>query len=151
MYRQVNKPESASGLLEKAGKMIEKDRPADATGLYEKAALTVSTEDRPNVAAEFVGKAARLHIRINNWDSAIEDLRSEISYRQEGGTSPGQAVVGLVLIEMMRGDQVAAEKVCKELGGYMDGNQARAINNAIQVYSLIFQLCIKVTISHLMQ
>ena len=43
---QVNKPESASSLLDKAGKMIEKERPGDATGLYEKAAVTVSTEDR---------------------------------------------------------------------------------------------------------
>ena len=42
----MNKPESASSLLDKAGKMIEKERPGDATGLYEKAAVTVSTEDR---------------------------------------------------------------------------------------------------------
>ena len=75
---QVNKPEAASSLLEKAGKMIEKERPGDATGLFEKAAETVrisamlekynmsvvqvSTEDRPNVAAEFVGRAGRLQV-----------------------------------------------------------------------------------------
>ena len=33
MYRQVNKPEAASTLLDKAAKMLEKDRPEDATGL----------------------------------------------------------------------------------------------------------------------
>ena len=42
MYRQVNKPEAASTLLDKAAKILEKDRPEDATGLYEKAAETVS-------------------------------------------------------------------------------------------------------------
>jgi len=135
MYRQVNKPESASSLLEKAGKMIEKDRPGDASGLYEKAADTVSVEDRPNVAADFVGKAARLHVRSCNWEKAIHDLRQEVAYRQEGGTSPGQAVTGLVLIELMREDVVAAEKVFKELGGYMDGGQVRAANNMFQGYN----------------
>jgi hypothetical protein len=29
------------------------------TGLYEKAAETVSVEDRPNVAGEYMGKAGR--------------------------------------------------------------------------------------------
>jgi len=131
MYRQVNKPESASSLLEKAAKMIEKDRPEDATGLYEKAAETVSTEDRPNVSADFVSKASRLHVRTCNWDKAIHDLRQEIAYRQEAGTQPSQAAVGLVLIELMREDLVAAEKVFKEFGGYMEGGQLRAVTNAI--------------------
>ena len=133
MYRQVNKPESASSLLEKAGKMIEKDLPGEATGLYEKAADTVSTEDRPNVSADFVGKAARLHVRVKNWEKAISCLRSEVAYRQEGGTSPGQAVMGLLLIELMREDVVAAEKVFKELGGYMEGPQVKAAKNMFQV------------------
>ena len=134
MYRQVNKPESASSLLEKAGKMIEKDLPGDATGLYEKAADTVSTEDRPGVSADFVGRAARLHVRVSNWEKAIACLRSEVSYRQEaGGTKPSQAVLGLVLIELIREDVVAAEKVYKELGGYLDGPQVKAANNIFQV------------------
>ena len=30
MYRQVNKPEAASTLLDKAAKILEKDRPEDA-------------------------------------------------------------------------------------------------------------------------
>ena len=33
---QVNKPEAAASLLDKAGKLLEKERPEDATGLYEK-------------------------------------------------------------------------------------------------------------------
>ena len=32
VLRQVNKPEAASGLLEKAAKIIEKQRPEDAIG-----------------------------------------------------------------------------------------------------------------------
>ena len=57
-----------------AAKMLEKDKPEDATGLYEKAAETVSTEDRPNVAAEYMGKAARLYVRTKNFDSALTPL-----------------------------------------------------------------------------
>lgn len=133
MYRQVNKPESASSLLEKAGKMIEKDLPGDATGLYEKAADTVSTEDRPNVAADFIGKAARLHVRTGAWEKAINDLRQEVAYRQEAGTSSGPAVMGLILIELRREDVVAAEKVFKELGGFLDGGQVKAAKGIFQV------------------
>ena len=133
MYRQVNKPESASGLLEKAGKMIEKERPEDASNLYEKAAQTVSTEDRPNVAADFVSKAARLHVRTGNWEKALQDLKEEISYRQEGGSQPGMAVMGLVLIELKRGDVVAAEKYVNQFGGYLDQGQRRAAANVFQV------------------
>ena len=33
---KVNKPEAAASLLDKAGKLLEKERPEDATGLYEK-------------------------------------------------------------------------------------------------------------------
>ena len=143
MYRQVNKPESASGLLDKAGKMIEKELPKDATGLYEKAADTVSTEDRPNVAADFIGKAARLHVRTENWERAINDLRQEVAYRQEAGTSAGGAVMGLILIELRREDVVAAEKVFKELGGFMDAGQIKAAKNIFQVSFKYFRILTK--------
>lgn len=136
MYRQVNKPEAASTLLDKAGKMLEKERPQDATGLYEKAAETVSTEDRPNVAAEYMGRAARLYVRTKDFDSAIGCLRREVAWRQEAAAhqSAGQAVMGILLCELKRGDRVAAEKVFREWGGYLDGGQAAAARNIFQGY-----------------
>ena len=36
---KVNKPEAAASLLDKAGKLLEKERPEDATGLYEKVSM----------------------------------------------------------------------------------------------------------------
>lgn len=132
MYRQVNKPEAASTLLDKAAKMVEKERPEDAVGLYEKAAETVGTEDRPNVAAEYMGKAAKLYVRIKDWDNAVGCLRSEVNWRREAGTQAGMAVMGLILVELMRGDRVAAEKVFREWGGWVDGEQARAVKNILQ-------------------
>jgi len=134
MYRQVNKPEAASTLLDKAAKMVEKERPEDAVGLYEKAAETVGTEDRPNVAAEYMGKAGKLYIRIKDWDNAIGCLRSEVNWRREAGTQAGQAVMGLILVELKRGDRVAAEKVFRDWGGWLDGEQARAVTNMLQGY-----------------
>jgi len=134
MYRQVNKPESASSLLEKAAKMLEKERPQDAVGLYEKAAETVSTEDRPNIAADYMSKAGRLNVRIKDWDSAIGCLRAEVNWRKEAGSHAAQAVMGIILIELMRGDRVAAEKVFREWGGWLAGDQARAVTNIIQGY-----------------
>ena len=38
---KVNKPEAAASLLDKAGKLLEKERPEDATGLYEKVSMIV--------------------------------------------------------------------------------------------------------------
>ena len=100
---KVNKPEAAASLLDKAGKLLEKERPEDATGLYEKvelivlvkvngiddgicqhhhssylsslvqAAATVSCEDRPNIAAEYMGRAGRLYVRIKKYDEAVSD------------------------------------------------------------------------------
>jgi len=134
MYRQVNKPEAAASLLDKAGKLLEKERPEDATGLYEKAAATVSCEDRPNVAAEYMGRAGRLYIRIKKYDDAIEALKSEVGWRQEAGTthSANQAVMGVFLLELKRGDRVAAEKVVNEWGGYLQGPQSSAVREIIQ-------------------
>ena len=133
MYRQVNKPEAASTLLDKAAKIVEKDRPEDATRLYEKAAETVSVKDRPNVAAEFMGKAGKLYVRTKDYDSAIGCLRREVEWRKEAGTQAGQAVMGLILLELMRGDRVAAEKVFREWGGWLEGSQAGAVTRILQV------------------
>ena len=41
--------------------------------------------------------------------------------------------MGLILIELNRGDRVASEKVFREWGGWLDGNQARAVTNLLQV------------------
>jgi len=134
MFRQVNKPESALSLLEKSAKILEKPRPEDAIGLYEKGAQTVSVEDRPNIAADYMGKAGRICVRLKSWERAITCLRGEVNFRREAGHSPKQAVMGLFLIELKKGDRVAAEKVWRELGAWCDGEQTRAVQNIIEGY-----------------
>ena len=42
-----------------------------------KAAATVSCEDRPNVAAEYMGRAGRLYIRIKKYDDAVSCIKNE--------------------------------------------------------------------------
>ena len=53
---KVNKPEAAASLLDKAGKLLEKERPEDATGLYEKVStmrmIMMPTMRIINMAAE---------------------------------------------------------------------------------------------------
>lgn len=135
MYRQVNKPESASQLLDKAAKILEKTHPEDALSMYEKAAETVATEDRPGVAADYISKAARLYVRTKQYDSAANALRGEVQYRQNAGSGAvGRPVVALVLVQLARGDMVAAEKVQKEWGGYADPDQARALEMILRGY-----------------
>ena len=42
-----------------------------------KAAATVSCEDRPNVAAEYMGRAGRLYIRIKKYDDAVSCIKNK--------------------------------------------------------------------------
>ena len=38
---------------------------------HNQAAATVSCEDRPNIAAEYMGRAGRLYVRIKKYDEAV--------------------------------------------------------------------------------
>ena len=40
---------------------------------HDQAAATVSCEDRPNIAAEYMGRAGRLYVRIKKYDEAVSD------------------------------------------------------------------------------
>ena len=46
----------------------------------DQAAATVSCEDRPNIAAEYMGRAGRLYVRIKKYDDAVGD-----DYDEEDG------------------------------------------------------------------
>ena len=75
--------EDATGLYEKVGMMVILchrilSRPSyyhhhHIQHCYHQAAATVSCEDRPNIAAEYMGRAGRLYVRIKKYDDAVSD------------------------------------------------------------------------------
>ena len=64
-----------------------------------------------------------LQVRSRDWEAAVTSLRREVDWRREAGTSAAQPVMGIILVELVREDTVAAEKVFREWGGWLDGGQ----------------------------
>lgn len=84
-------------------------------------------EDNPRHAAEYISKTARLLVRLQMYDDAADAIRNEIGMYQEikHGQSIGRLTVALVLVQLARGDQVAAEKAFKEWGNYCEAPEVR--------------------------
>lgn len=135
LYRQAGSPESATQLLIKGAKYLEREHPDEALGLYEKAAETVGVEDRPVEAAQHLESTARLLVKLGRYDQAADTLHNSLNLFTEGGANCGRVVLGLVLVQIARGDVIAAGKVWSQWGGFCDGSQSGAANDIITGFS----------------
>lgn len=135
LYRQAGSPESATQLLVKGAKYLEREHPDEALGLYEKAAETVGVEDRPVEAAQHLENTARLLVKVGKYDKAADTLHNSLMLFTEGGANCGRVVLGLVLVQIARGDVIAAGKVWSQWGGFCDGAQCGAANDIINGFS----------------
>ncbi|XP_050311743.1 gamma-soluble NSF attachment protein-like isoform X2 [Anthonomus grandis grandis] len=118
MFQSQGSPDSASSILEKAAKILESNVPMEALNLYKHAAEIAQIQDNQRQAAEFTSKVARLHVKLLQYDQAADAIRREIGIHQanESIQALGRLVVALVLVQLARGDIVAAEKAFKEWG-----------------------------------
>jgi hypothetical protein len=64
-------------------------------------------------AAESVGRIGRLHLKLRQYDEALDALKKEISLMAESENYPQthKLVVAMVMIHLLRSDFVAADKV----------------------------------------
>ena len=127
LYRQDGSNETAAQLLEKAAKIVEGSNPEKAIGLYEKASETVGVEDRPHEAAGHLDKAARLQVRCKKFEESVDTLHKSLNiYVGIGGNSAaaGRSAAGLVMVQLMRGDHIAAMKAYESYGAFCDGEAA---------------------------
>lgn len=69
-----------------------------------------------------MSKAARLLVKLQMYDEAADAIRREIGMYQDikHWQSLGRLTVALVLVQLARGDQVAAEKAFKEWGNFCE-------------------------------
>lgn len=69
-----------------------------------------------------MSKVGRLLVKLQMYDQAADAIRREIGMHQQIDHIPsvGRLAVALVLVQLARGDQVAAEKAFKEWGNYCD-------------------------------
>ncbi|XP_011313921.1 gamma-soluble NSF attachment protein [Fopius arisanus] len=135
-YQQHGSPESGANVLDKAGKMIENSNPAEALPLFQRAAEIVMGEDSPRQAAEYLSRVAKILVKLKNYDEAANAIRREISCHQriEHTPSVGRLAVVLVLVQLARGDQVAAEKAFREWGNYCDAPEIQTLEMLLQAY-----------------
>lgn len=78
-------------------------------------------------------------ISLNRFDQAADALRREICINQQAEAFPqiGRLAVALVLVQLARGDSVAAEKAFKEWGNCCDANEVQTLEMLLQVSVLI--------------
>lgn len=79
-------------------------------------------EDNPKQGSEYASKVARIMVKLGMYDKATDAIRREIGFHQsnENTGSIGRLAVALVLVQLARGDTVAAEKAFKEWGNCCD-------------------------------
>ncbi|KAK7086166.1 hypothetical protein SK128_012377 [Halocaridina rubra] len=136
MYQEHGVPDTAALSLDKGAKIIESTLPEKALHMYEHAVDIVMTEDRPRQAAEFQSKVSRLNVKLQKYDEATDSIRREICYHQAGENSPaiGRLTVALVLVQLARGDPVAAEKAYREWGSYCEQEEVNTLEMLIQAF-----------------
>lgn len=78
---------------------------------------------------------------IRRYDQAADALRREICLNQETESfqAIGRLAVALVLVQLARGDSVAAEKAFKEWGNCCDSNEVQTLEMLLQVNCSYFK------------
>lgn len=128
--------------------------------------IDYQTEDSTRQAAEYATKISRIMVRLGmlvfwsdkyglielvtiskdyfhliqfRYDQAADALRREICLNQqtESFQAIGRLAVALVLIQLARGDSVAAEKAFKEWGNCCDANEVQTLEMLLQVRLMI--------------
>uniref|UniRef100_A0A146LWN8 Gamma-soluble NSF attachment protein n=1 Tax=Lygus hesperus TaxID=30085 RepID=A0A146LWN8_LYGHE len=135
-YQQQGSYDAAASALDKAAKIIESTQPENALRLYQRAADVVSGEDNPRQAAEYVSKIARILVKLQMYDQAADAIRREIGLHQQSESlaAIGRLAVALVLVQLARGDTVAAEKAFKEWGNCCDAPEVQTLEMLLQAY-----------------
>jgi len=137
LFRQDGSTESAAQLLEKAAKIVEPSDPEKAIGIYFKAAETVGLEDEPRKAIDHMARAARLQVRCKKYDESVNTLQKTLNVMSsiEGYNAiAGRSAAGLVMVQLMREDHIAASKAFEMYGGYCDGETTSALRSLLEAF-----------------
>ncbi|XP_023224397.1 gamma-soluble NSF attachment protein-like [Centruroides sculpturatus] len=136
LFREHGTPDTAAIVLEKGAKMVENKLPDRAIDLYNKAAEVAMLEDRPRQAAEYLCKSSRLLLKYRRYDEAAENMTREYEYNLQGDNpaAAGRLIVALVLVHLTREDYVAASKIYKEGGGYVEREETMVLNSLLDGY-----------------
>uniref|UniRef100_A0A1B6CXK6 Gamma-soluble NSF attachment protein n=1 Tax=Clastoptera arizonana TaxID=38151 RepID=A0A1B6CXK6_9HEMI len=136
LYQQHGSPDAAASTLSKAAKILEETQPQQALDLYIRAADVAMIEDNSRQAAEYTSKSARLLVKLQQYDKAASVIKREIGLHQQCENIPaiGRLAVVLVLVQLARGDTVAAEKAFKEWGNCCEAPEVQVLEMLLSAY-----------------
>uniref|UniRef100_A0A8D9BLD3 Gamma-soluble NSF attachment protein n=1 Tax=Cacopsylla melanoneura TaxID=428564 RepID=A0A8D9BLD3_9HEMI len=136
LFLEQGNREAASTVLDKGAKCLEELKPDASLRLYSRAAEVAHGEDSYKQAAEYISRAARLCVRIKEFDKAADLIRQEIGFHQEAEQllPIGRLAVALVLVQLARGDTVAAEKAFKEWGNCCEAPEVQTLEKLLQSF-----------------
>ncbi|KAK1790904.1 hypothetical protein P4O66_014751 [Electrophorus voltai] len=139
MYVENGTSGTAGMALDRAGKLIEPMDLEKAVDLYQKAASVFENEDRLRQAAELLGKASRLLVRLRRLDEAAVSLQKEKNMYKEIENYPTcfKKTIAQVLVHLHRGDFVAADKCVREsysLPGFSGSEDCVAMETLLAGY-----------------
>ncbi|XP_026288801.1 gamma-soluble NSF attachment protein [Frankliniella occidentalis] len=134
LYQQHGSSESGALALDKAAKIIEEQHPEEALKLNQHAADVAMTENNVRQSAEFVGKVSRILVKLKRYDQAADAIRREMGLHEQSEHVPaiGRLAVALVLVQLARGDYVAAEKAFKEWGNCCEAPEVQTLEMLLQ-------------------
>uniref|UniRef100_A0A1B6GL30 Gamma-soluble NSF attachment protein n=2 Tax=Proconiini TaxID=565685 RepID=A0A1B6GL30_9HEMI len=136
LYQQHGSYDAGAGVLDKAAKILEQTQPEQALALYQRAADVCMGEDSTRQAAEYISKTARILVKLQLYDKAATAIRQEIGLHQQSEHLPaiGRLAVALVLVQLARGDTVAAEKAFKEWGNCCEAPEVQTLEMLLTAY-----------------
>lgn len=136
MYQTHGSADAGACALDKAAKLLEQQYPEQALQLYQRAADIVMVQDNNRQGAEYYSKVHRLMVKLQMYDQAADAIRREIGIQQqcEAHGPIGRLAVALVLVQLARGDQVAAEKAFKEWGNYCEAPEILTCESLLQAF-----------------
>ncbi|KAF2896779.1 hypothetical protein ILUMI_09397 [Ignelater luminosus] len=136
MYMSHGSADTAASSLDKAAKILEQQHPEQALQLFSRAAEIATIQDSSRQAAEYISKVSRIHVKLKQYDLAAHSIRREIGLHQQSENlqATGRLAVALVLVQLARGDVVAAEKAFKEWGNYCEGPEVQTLEMLLQAF-----------------
>lgn len=136
LFQQHGSPESGAATLDKAAKILEDTMPDQALALYQRAVEITIIEDTSRQSTEYASKVARLMVKLGMYDQAADAIRREIGLHQQTESYGliGRLAVALVLVQLARGDYVAAEKAFKEWGNCCEAPEVQTLEQLLQAF-----------------
>lgn len=139
-YAESGSLDTAAMTVEKAADVLKNDDPKKALAIYQRGLALVQQSDRSKMASNFLKQITKLSLQLEDYKGAMTSIREEIEKYVEVREYPriGQLGIGLVLVNLMLEDSVAATKaygwVCGQSPDFQMSEDGRVCENLIGYY-----------------